>query len=202
MIPQLGADFRTSSGHEIQTVSGRMVDVFDLDPELLDLGDIATGLAMFPRFAGQIYWHFSVAQHAANCCTFLAARGYDSRTCLAALHHDDDEGLLFDIPRPIKVHPMFAPIRQLALELQTACLRRWVGIEELPEAVHWVDNVMCYAEAHLLKPTSSHYDSWPERLQLSVPELDQIAWDYVIPKHPRDARQHWLYLHEHFSKTA
>ena len=50
----------------INTRSGRILDFADPRPEAIVIEDIASGLAMAPRFGGQALRFHSVAQHAVN----------------------------------------------------------------------------------------------------------------------------------------
>jgi 5'-deoxynucleotidase YfbR-like HD superfamily hydrolase len=85
----------------INTRSGRVLDFADTRPEAIDLGDIAAGLSLAPRFGGQALRFHSVAQHAVNVSIVAAATGSPDLD-LPALHHDSHEAYACDLPRPLK----------------------------------------------------------------------------------------------------
>lgn len=81
----------------IKTFTGKYLNVFEPRPEDICIEDIAHGLAMQPRFGGQLPEFYSVAQHSvmvANLCW--------GQHKLAALLHDASEAYMADIPSPIK----------------------------------------------------------------------------------------------------
>jgi hypothetical protein len=68
---------------EMETVSGRYVDLVHPLPEQISLSDIAVGLANACRFGNQVSRFYSVAEHSVRCAEAVAP-GYK----LAALFHD------------------------------------------------------------------------------------------------------------------
>jgi len=85
------------AGTAIRTVSGRYVDVFNPDPETIDIEDIAHALSHQPRFGGHLRHGYSVGLHSLWCST-MVKEGYE----LDALLHDASEAYLTDVPSPIK----------------------------------------------------------------------------------------------------
>jgi hypothetical protein len=81
----------------IRTFSGQYVNVFNPDPETINIEDIAHALSFQCRFGGHMPEFYSVAQHLIN-CSYMA----DDEHRYAALMHDASEAYLLDIPRPIK----------------------------------------------------------------------------------------------------
>lgn len=82
----------------IKTVTGKYIDVFEPDPDLICIEDIAQGLSNQCRFGGQTKEFHSVAEH----CIWMAERA-EPEDKLAALLHDGSEGLgLGDLAKPIK----------------------------------------------------------------------------------------------------
>lgn len=65
---------------------------------------IAQGLSMMCRYAGQCDRFYSVAEHSALMAHHIWFDTKDERLALAALFHDGTEAFLPDIPRPLKVH--------------------------------------------------------------------------------------------------
>lgn len=90
------------TAHEIETFSGRFVDISDPRSENIYLEDIAHALANICRYGGHCATFYSVAEHAVFVSKRLERKGYSRETQLYGLHHDDAEAFLGDIPRPIK----------------------------------------------------------------------------------------------------
>lgn len=112
-----GGDTTNDKEHmsKVMTQGGHLIDVLDIDPELVELEDVAHSLAHICRFNGHCPGHYSVAQHA-NLVSLLCEeeckrRGLDELavvvTALHGLHHDDDEYLFGDFPSPIRRHLYF-----------------------------------------------------------------------------------------------
>src|SRR5579864_6398305 len=88
----------------IYTYSGRMVDVFRITPDDIDIGDIAHALALTNRFGGHSIVAYSVAQHS------LAVSHLQDTTInsIWGLLHDSAETYLTDLASPIKRHECMA----------------------------------------------------------------------------------------------
>lgn len=86
----------------IRTFTGKNLDVFNPDPEMICIEDIAHALAQTPRFAGHLPYFYSVAHHSVMCAEEFQNLNMPAGDILAALMHDASEAYLTDIPRPIK----------------------------------------------------------------------------------------------------
>lgn len=89
---------------QIETASGRFVDVLSPDPEAIDLDDIAHALSLTCRYGGHVKRFYSVAEHAILVHDLLRF-GQDERNTallLAALLHDAAEAYLGDVVAPLK----------------------------------------------------------------------------------------------------
>lgn len=84
-------------GDWIQTFSGGIF--YPLAPRVEDvrLKDIAHHLSLKTRYCGAVRFHYSVAQHA-----YLLSHAVPPELAYAALHHDDSEAYLPDVPSPVK----------------------------------------------------------------------------------------------------
>lgn len=80
------------------TRSGRVFDLLDPRPEMIDIDVIAWSLAHRCRWGGHHGW-YSVAEHSVLCSTIV---GGDRRMFLAALLHDAHEAYVGDAPSPLK----------------------------------------------------------------------------------------------------
>jgi len=91
---------KTMKDRTIKTFSGKYLDVFEPNPDLICIEDIAQGLANECRFGGQTKEFHSVAEHS----IWMAERAKPEDK-LACLLHDGSEGLgLKDLAKPIKKH--------------------------------------------------------------------------------------------------
>ncbi|WP_354687058.1 HD family hydrolase [Cupriavidus necator] len=79
------------------TRSGLRVNLAHPEPEQFDIRDIALGLARECRYANQLDFHYSVAQH-----SVIVARHIDPEFALDGLLHDASEAYIRDLPSPLK----------------------------------------------------------------------------------------------------
>lgn len=79
------------------TSSLKIVNLFDPDPDTIDIKDIARGLSNICRWNGQTKTFWSVAQH---CC--MAYDMAPNGTKLSYLLHDAEEAYWGDIIKPLK----------------------------------------------------------------------------------------------------
>lgn len=84
----------------IRTNSGLYINVFDTNPETINIEDIAHALSMIPRFGGHLNRFYSVCQHSIMCCNLAMDYGFEY--AIAGLLHDGSEAYLLDMPTPIK----------------------------------------------------------------------------------------------------
>ncbi|WP_298220860.1 hypothetical protein [Flavobacterium sp.] len=83
--------------NSIRTNSGKYFDLLIMDPDTIDIEDIAHGLSFMPRFGGQLDEFLSVAQHSVY--AYMMA---EPQNKLAALLHDASEAYMLDMPSPYK----------------------------------------------------------------------------------------------------
>jgi hypothetical protein len=97
--------FDVGKAGEIRTYSGHYLDVFNPDPTLLDIRDIARGLSMRPRYGAQLPEWYSVAEH--SCHVHDVLRRQSPRATreglLVGLLHDAPEAYIGDMPKPVKM---------------------------------------------------------------------------------------------------
>lgn len=97
----------------IRTYSGKYLDVFNPDPEMICIEDIAHSLAHQCRFGGHLPQFYSVAQH-----SYFVSKMVDKEYELIGLMHDASEAYLLDIPRPIKKKlPCYKAIENSLMEV-------------------------------------------------------------------------------------
>lgn len=83
----------------IRTISGRYVNILAPTPDMIDIQDIAHGLARQYRFGGHTKTPYNVLRHSLQVCWRVSIHNR-----LAALLHDAAEAYLGDIPSPLKAH--------------------------------------------------------------------------------------------------
>lgn len=88
--------------HEVETYSGRFVDVGNPSAADITLEDIAHALSNVCRYGGHCRTFYSVAEHAVFVSRRLERKGCSRDRQVIGLHHDDAEAFLGDIPRPMK----------------------------------------------------------------------------------------------------
>jgi len=81
----------------VGTVTGRLFDFMNPDPNDICLEDIANGLAFQCRYNGQTKFHLSVAQH-----SVMVSLWCNAADALWGLFHDAGEAYLGDMVSPVK----------------------------------------------------------------------------------------------------
>ena len=77
--------------HEVETFSGRYVNVKSPDPDTIHLTDIAHALSNICRYGGHCKHFYSVAQHSVFCAERIRRQGGGRWQQLAALHHGHNQ---------------------------------------------------------------------------------------------------------------
>jgi hypothetical protein len=199
------------SNHEVETFSGRYVDTKRPDPATIDLEDIAHALGNVCRYGGHSAYHYSVAQHAVYVSIRMERQGYRRPWCLAALHHDDSEAYLSDIPRPMK--KLLGRAYEILTDRMDKAIYTAVGLAQYgvelndfhDERVKDADNWALFVEAKHLLPSQginwagSQLDDWGVR-QDGLPSRI-ITPDYFLGEiTPSTAKK--LYLDRHKELTT
>ena len=119
--------------NKITTASGRDVNPLDLQPDDIDIHDIAHSLSLTCRFNGHCRVFYSVAEH-----SVLVSRLCPPEFALEALLHDASEAYLGDVPKPLKRQwPEYQEAENRAQRLITRCFNL---PEKQSEAVHKADH--------------------------------------------------------------
>jgi hypothetical protein len=85
----------------LQTFTGKLVDVLNPTPEMVDVQDIAHALSMTCRYGGHCRDFFSVAEHSLL-VEELGMNGVTTQLKLGLLLHDAAEAYIGDIVTPVK----------------------------------------------------------------------------------------------------
>lgn len=129
----------------ILTRSGLHFDYADPQPDMIDISDIAYGLAAESRFAGQTLFPYSVAQH-----SIAVSQIVPCELRLEGLLHDASEAYMKDLPQPLKTMlPEYKAIEKRV----DAVIREKFGLPATtsPEVKH-ADLVMLATERRDLLP--------------------------------------------------
>jgi uncharacterized protein len=153
---------RATRRHTKEVFTGRYIDYDDPLAEQISLDDIAHGLAFTCRYGGHTDRYYSVAEHAILVSSILMEQQPGNpAAALGALHHDDHEAYLGDLPTPLK-NALGAKYDALRDKIDTAiCLH--LGL-----AFAWIDNVWVHRadafalrmEARRLMPSRGEGPEW------------------------------------------
>jgi len=197
--------------YEVETFSGSYVNVNRPDPATIRLTDIAHALSNICRYGGHCEHFYSVAQHAIFCAERVRRQGGSRIKQLGALHHDDSEAFLGDIPRPLK--PLLgAAYKRLTDRMDRAI----VDALELPfdpemfhdEQIKAADNWSLFVEARNLLPSKGEHwwDGAQGAAKWGLPPLPQriIVPDYYISYvlSPKNACAMYLRAHDALTEGA
>lgn len=127
----------------IRTYSGCYVNVFNPEPETINIFDIAHALSNMPRFAGHLPVFYSVAQH---CVLGLKYVNYTNH--MAWLLHDATEAYLMDLPRPIKMR--MPEYKAIEARLMSLIYSRFNVVTPIDESIKVVDDIMLELEWNIL----------------------------------------------------
>lgn len=182
-------------GDWIQTVSG--APFWPASPAAVDirLDEIAHALSRKCRFNGHTRDWYSVAQHAVMVSEIIECFVTPNLAPLAAfwaLHHDDSEAYLPDVPRPLKASLEFEGVpfkeieNRILARVAEVLLIPWPWPAEISSAIKQADAVALATEKRDLM--NSAQITWQP---LPAPWLEKI-----IVKERDDARQAFLIRHE------
>ncbi|PKO01529.1 MAG: hypothetical protein CVU43_12590 [Chloroflexi bacterium HGW-Chloroflexi-5] len=102
----------------INTFMGLEFNLFRPTPDMIDIRDIARGLAFKGRWAGQTPQYFSIAQHSVLVADLITnGQPGNIKLALAGLLHDAAESYLGDMITPLKkALPQFSVIEENILK--------------------------------------------------------------------------------------
>jgi len=174
---------------EIELYSGEYLDLERPDPRRINLDDIAVGLSREHRYAGQSRLPYTVAEHACLVQRRVRDEGGTALDQLAALHHDDSEALIKDVPAPLKrLLPEYRAVEtRVMAAILTALGLDGLGVDD--EIVHDADMWARAQEAHELMPSRGVGVHW---------DLEYVwdgKWRRLGQVDADDARVRWLATH-------
>ena len=135
---------RMSLSDGITLLSGKRFDYNAPGACPVEIEDIAQPLSQICRFAGQLPYFYSVAQHAVNASYIVPPQ-----FAFTALMHDTSEAFTNDIPTPLKVAvPAF---KALELDIEHAMGKRFNFQFPLPLEVMLADRQMLGLEMRYVR---------------------------------------------------
>jgi hypothetical protein len=173
-----------SSYETIQTRSGRYVAPLRLDPEDVDVADIAHALSNQCRFGGHTRVFYSVAEHSCRVSDLVAEQGGSDYETLYGLLHDAAEAYLVDLPRPIK-HAIGLERYRAAESTVMEAISVALGLDaEVPAIVHEADNRLLVTERRDLMHARDdevwrifeEVEPLPERIRPWKPEVAKYGY--------------------------
>lgn len=131
----------------IHTRSLKRFTLAPVDPDQIDIEDIAHALSYICRFNGHVSRFYSVAQHSLMVSDKMPGT---VREKLAALLHDAAEAFVCDIPSPFK--PVLGANYRLLYDSVQGAIDRKFGVSHnmsiaYYERLHWYDKAACVLEA-------------------------------------------------------
>jgi len=161
---------------EIVTYTGRVVDPLYLNPDKVNIIDIAHSLANQCRFTGHVREFYSVAQHSVLVAEYVMDDlDGSSRLGLSGLLHDASEAYLSDLARPVKHALGFGEAyREVEERLQRTISQAFHLKYPFPDIVIKVDDALLAAEQRDLMPRYRHIDAlldYPYPIAGWLPEM-------------------------------
>lgn len=166
----------------IETFTGKRFTFGEINPDLIDINDIAHALSMQCRYAGHCRRFWSVSEHSVLVMRHLSLGGWDNHRLLkAALLHDASEAYLGDVTRPLKLQ--LTDYRIIEEQVQDAIYEKF-DCWPVASDRHWIkeaDNAILAAEARWLMP--SRGEGWG----LEGIEVPEIIIDGMYPAEAKEA---------------
>ncbi len=159
----------------IPTFTGKLIDVRNPDPALIDPVDIAVSLARKPRWNGHTQQALTVAEHSLSGSYDFP----DPRQAFQFLLHDAQEAYVGDVSRPLKL--LLGDVWRTIEDRFTQAVALRFGLDAARgwEQVSVIDDVLLARERRdLIHPSAAHDARWAwHRASDAVP--------CVAPQKPR-----------------
>jgi 5'-deoxynucleotidase YfbR-like HD superfamily hydrolase len=181
-------------GSVILTASGSYVDPLDLDPDTIDIRDVAHALANQCRFSGHVSRFYSVAEHSVRVAGMLEASGAPEWVVLWGLLHDATEAYLVDLPSPLKgTRDLGRAYLAAESRAQDAVADAFGLPRGIPEAVKAADLVMLATERRDLMPAVGEW---------AILDGVEPLPTAIVPASPDDAKAAFLEAFEDLVETT
>ena len=155
------------------TSTGRKFYPLDPRAEDIDIRDIARGLSMTCRYAGQVKRFYSVAEHC-----YHVSMHVPKEYALDGLLHDSSEAYIGDMIRPLKHQPEMHEFRraETAIELAVATAFDLNTSAEAQVAVKDIDNRILVNEIRALSACPDYYLTTPGLGDIEPLNIDLQCW--------------------------
>lgn len=150
------------------TFTGLRVDPLNMEPEDVDILDIAHALSRQCRYNGHTGGFLSVARHSIWVAQRLQEKGFARRSVLTGLLHDAAEAYLGDMIRPLKHGELGEGYKVVELALERVIADTFGLYFPLPERILEADRWVLM-QIELPRPNGARHtwDSTPMRDELA-----------------------------------
>lgn len=164
------------------TASGKLINIREPEPDMMDISDIAHSLAMICRFGGHCNRFYSVGQH-----SVIVSAIAPIELALEALMHDAAEAYLGDVIKPLKII-LGDTYKDLEERFMRQIIKHFnLDVEKL-EQVKQYDMAALELEHQFLQRNNT--DVWVKTMErIGIPIHQQHAWS------PDYARE--MFLHQY-----
>jgi len=169
----------------ITLMSGARFDYHNPSVGSVELNDLIQPLSNICRFAGQLPYFYSVAQHLVNTSLIVPPE-----FAFEALMHDTAEAFTNDVPTPLKVQvPMF---KEIEVKVESDMARRFGFAYPFSKEVMLADRQMLGLEMYLIRGQDPGDHAILDGIEFAhLAELvDLTSWS------PRLAKRNWLARYE------
>ena len=163
----------------LTTYSGKRVNPMDLNPDDIDIEDIAHHLSCINRWCGALREPISVAQHCVHVSWLLRGTGLE----LDGLLHDAAEAYLGDVTKWVKRHASMEFYRQAEHDASLVIAQKFGIHVTMPEAVERADRMMINIEG------SFGFKEWENLPGFPIPTEEDLldcslyqSWHWSIAK--------------------
>ena len=170
----------------LSTYTGKKFYPYDPRPEQICIEDIAHGLSMLCRFAGQCRFFFSVAEHSIAVAHLLPAN-----LKLFGLLHDASEAYLADLPRPVKAG--LPEYRAIETNVERVIAEKLELPFPMPPEVKAADQAPLKDEVFSFFGAQRYFEDFGEEYS------DEGAAPFVRGLTPQIAESRFLYLYRSLS---
>jgi len=172
------------------TYSGKIFNPKAPTERMISITDIAHGLAMNPRFNGQLNEFYSVGEHSIMVAEIIRRMGHDPRIQLLALFHDGEEAYTGDIPSPVK--DLLKPSIEDIAELIKIAIYKKLDIRK-PDSVEkrqikWADEVAFIIEDRDLRTSGLDAQTYlkDKKVPLTILKMcEDLKADPIGPKYAK-----------------
>jgi 5'-deoxynucleotidase YfbR-like HD superfamily hydrolase len=168
-------------GPTIMLRSGAQFDFLDPWSSEFTIEDIAHGLSLICRYAGQCDRFYSVAEHSLHVSDTVPRFAY------AALMHDAAEAFVGDVTRPLK--QLLPAYKKIEHNVESAIFQRFGVPHPLPETVKEADLRVLAAEQEQIMPYGTNRWAIDGGIHLAPIRVESLA--------PQEAKRLFL---ERFTK--